>query len=175
MVLRHTPALVWLALLSSGLSGTCLAADPAPGDAAGMAVIRGSDKLATMTMGDLDKLQAIQVTPSFGGRGGQPATFEGPLLWTVLSEAHAVTFAKMGDQVRQVVSLTGSDGYTAVLGLGEISPDFEGKQVILAERMDGKPLGPDHLRVVIPGDMKGGRSVRNIVAVGITPLPAAVH
>ena len=106
-----------------------------------------------MTAEDVANLPAIQVPVAFGTEhGARRAVFDGPLLWAVLDRAHVVDPGKPGEQVRQIVSLTGRDGYTAVLGLGEISPDFEGKQVILAERMDGKPLGPDHLRVVVPGD-----------------------
>ena len=99
--------------------------------------------------------------------GPQQAEFEGPLLWTVLAQANAVDPAMAREQVRQSVLITGSDGYSAVLGLGEISPSFEGKQVIIAERMDGQPLGPGHLRLVVPGDRRGGRSVRDVAGIAI--------
>jgi hypothetical protein len=44
------------------------------------------------------------------------------------------------EQVSQSVVILGRDGYRAVLALGEIAPEFEGKQVILAERMDTSHL-----------------------------------
>ena len=123
-----------------------------------------------MTYQALAKLPTVQLPVAFGTEHGpRQATFEGPLLWTVLDEAHAVDPAKPGGHVRQVVTLTGSDGYTAVIALGEISPDFEGKQVIVAERMDGKPL--DHPRVVVPGERRGGRSVHDVVRVAVLPAP----
>jgi hypothetical protein len=173
-VVRRGAAVVWLVLLTTRLALPCFAADEATANGAGVAISRGSDKLVTLTLSDLEQLQAVQVSPPFKSRG-KAETFEGPLLWAVLTEAHALTFAKTGDQVRQAVTLTGSDGYTAVLGLGEISPDFEGKQVILADRVDGKPLGLDHLRVIVPGDGKAGRSVRDIVAIAVMPLPSTAH
>jgi DMSO/TMAO reductase YedYZ molybdopterin-dependent catalytic subunit len=42
--------------------------------------------------------------------------------------------------------------------------------VILAEQMNGKPLGPDHFRLVVPGDQRGGRSVRDVVSITIETL-----
>ena len=102
--------------------------------------------------------------------GTRQASFEGPLLWTVLDHAHVVP-AKPGDQVRRIVVLAGRDGYIAVLALGEIAPDFENKQVVLAEKMDGQPLGSEHFRIVVPGDKRGGRSVRDLMRIDVIASP----
>jgi hypothetical protein len=59
-----------------------------------------------------------------------------------------------------------------VLALAELAPEFEGKQVILAQQMNGKPLGNGHLRVVVPADKRGGRSVRDIARIGVETLPS---
>lgn len=67
--------------------------------------------------------------------------------------------------------ITGRDGYRAVLALGEIAPDFENKSVILANRMDGKPLGAGHPRVVVPLDKRGGRSVRDVMRIPVLAAP----
>jgi len=69
--------------------------------------------------------------------------------------------------------ILGRDGYRAVLALAEIAPEFEAKQVILADHIDGKPLDADHLRVVVPLDKRGGRSVGDVVRIEVTtpPLP----
>jgi DMSO/TMAO reductase YedYZ molybdopterin-dependent catalytic subunit len=106
--------------------------------------------------------------------GEHKAQFEGPLLWSLLDRAGAVDASKPGGQVRQTVLITGSDGYTAVLALGEISPEFAAKPVILADRMDGHPLGPEHLRLIVPGERRGGRSVRDVVRISVNSIaPAA--
>jgi hypothetical protein len=55
-----------------------------------------------------------------------------------------------------------------VLALGEIAPEFEVKQVILAERMDGKPLDAYHLRVVVSLDKRGGRSAWDVTHIEVT-------
>ena len=69
--------------------------------------------------------------------------------------------------VRDTVLVTGSDGYTASIAMGEISPAFENKQVILAGQMNGKPLGAAHWRLVVPGDARGGRSGRDVIAIAV--------
>jgi len=77
------------------------------------------------------------------------------------------------DQVSQTIMILGRDGYRAVLALGEIAPEFEAKRVILAERIDGKPLDADHLRVVVPLDERGGRSVRDVARIEVTAPSSA--
>jgi len=99
--------------------------------------------------------------------------FEGPLLWTVLEKAGVIDLAKRRDRVSQTIMIVGRDGYHAVLALAEIAPEFEAKQVILVERMDGTPLDADHLRMVVPLDKRGGRSVRDVVRIEVTAQPAA--
>ena len=40
--------------------------------------------------------------------------------------------------------------------------------------MNGKPLGQFHLRLVVPGDKFGGRSVKDVVSIKIeSPHPQA--
>jgi len=75
------------------------------------------------------------------------------------------------EQVSQTVLILGRDGYRAVLALGEIAPEFKGKQVILAERMDDQPLDAEQLRIFVPLDKRGGRSVREVARIEVsTPL-----
>lgn len=98
---------------------------------------------------------------------GAATSFDGPSLWSVLGVAGAIASAQPRTLVRQAVRITGADGYVAVIALGEISPDFEAKPVILADRQDGTPLPPEHWRVVVPNDRRGGRSVRDVTAIAV--------
>jgi hypothetical protein len=153
-----------LALLSAAPVGPGFAAD-----APGVTITTPDGASVTMSVDEIAKLPNVTLSIAFATEHGpRQAVFEGPLLWTVLDQAHAIA---SGGPVRHVVGVTGQDGYTATLALGEISPDFEGKQVLLAERMDGKAL--DHPRLVMPGDKKGGRSVRDVVGIAVMTLPAA--
>jgi DMSO/TMAO reductase YedYZ molybdopterin-dependent catalytic subunit len=64
---------------------------------------------------------------------------------------------------------TGADGYKVVLALGEIDPEFHPGQVLVADSMDGKPLGPQTgpLRLIVSEDKRPARSVRNLVSIEI--------
>jgi hypothetical protein len=39
--------------------------------------------------------------------------------------------------------------------------------------MDGQPLDPEHFRIVVPGDRRSARSVRDIISIAVNvPEPA---
>ena len=142
---------------------------------AGIVIAAGAASSRLVTPVELASLPTVQVqVPAGPGRGPPQRAFEGPLLWTVLGHAGAIDAGRMHDQVRQTVLVTGRDGYTAILALGEIAPEFENKQVIVAERVDGQPLGPEHLRLVVPGDRRGGRGVHDLTRL-VVAGPAAQH
>jgi hypothetical protein len=88
-------------------------------------------------------------------------------LWDVLAASGAIEAIKPGEQVRLAVRITGAGGYTAIVALAEIAPQFAGRPVQLADRLNGALL-PDHgLRLVVPEDKRGGRSVRDVVRIDI--------
>lgn len=72
-----------------------------------------------------------------------------------------------GQALADYVVATGSDGYKAVLALGEVDPSFHPGEVIVADTMDGKPLdehsGP--LKLVVTEDKRPARGVRNLVSI----------
>ena len=155
------------------VAGLLLATPVFAADPPGIVLQGVTGSARTLSPEELAQLPAIQMSVSFGTEHGpRQATFEGPLLWTVLDHAAAIDTAKPREQVRLAVLVEGQDGYAASLALGEISPAFEGKQVILADQQDGKPLESGHFRLVVPGDRMGGRSVQNVARVTVTPLPA---
>jgi Oxidoreductase molybdopterin binding domain len=126
----------------------------------------------SLSIEELAHLPTVRVNVAFlTGQGTHSASFEGPLLWTVLQKAGVVDPAMHREQASESVVILGRDGYRAVLALGEIAPEFEGKQVILAERMDDQPLDAEQLRIIVPLDKRGGRSVREVARIEVsTPL-----
>jgi hypothetical protein len=94
-------------------------------------------------------------------------SWTGPLLWDVLVAARAVDPAKPADAVHQSVHVVGADGWTAVFGLAELSPEFAGKPIQLANEVNGAPIPNQGLRLVVPGERRGGRSVRDVVRIDI--------
>jgi hypothetical protein len=101
------------------------------------------------------------------GQGEQQNEWTGPLLWDVLAASGVADAIKPAEHVRLAVRVTGADGYTAVVALAEISPQFAGRPIQLADHLNGALL-PDHgLRLVVPGDKRGGRSVRDVVRIDL--------
>src|SRR5215831_11036166 len=99
--------------------------------------------------------------------GERQNEWTGPLLWDVLAASGATEAIKPGEQVRLAVRVTGADGYTAIVALAEVAPQFAGRPIQLADHLNGALL-PDHgLRLVVPGDKRGGRSVRDVVRIDI--------
>jgi ABC-type molybdate transport system substrate-binding protein len=101
------------------------------------------------------------------GRGEQQNEWTGPLLWDVLVDSGAVDPAKPTDQVHLAVRVTGADGYVAVIAVAEIAPQFAGRPIQIADHVNGAPLPGQALRLIVPGDRRGGRSVRDLVRVDI--------
>ena len=142
------------------------------GGLAGLSVAGGSG-LSAFSPQMLAALPAVSLDVSFGtARGPVHARFSGPLLWMVLVRAGAVDPTRPRRQAGQTILVTGQDGYAAALAVGEVSPDFEAKPVILAESMNGQPLGSGYLRLVVPGDRKGARDMRDVVRIAVS-APAA--
>jgi hypothetical protein len=124
-----------------------------------------SHVISTDRIGELKPVpQSIAFQTDHGER---QAEWSGPLLWDVLMASGALEGVRPPDQVRMVVKITGADGYAAVVAAGEIAPQFAGRPILIADHMNGAPL-PDHaLRLVVPGDRRGGRSVRDVIRIDI--------
>ena len=106
---------------------------------------------------------------------GVTIDYSGPLVSELLGDAGAPLGVRLhGAGVNDVVFVTGSDSFRAVLSLAEVDPSFHhGAKVILADKADGKPLPPKQApyRLVIDGDLKPARSVYAVVAIELKHLP----
>ena len=160
-------------------AGVAMAADSVPGmraDAPGIEIAREGGPARLVAASELATLPAVQVTVrSELGHGPSQRTFSGPLLWTVLERGGLVEGLGARDQARAAVVVTGRDDYVAVIALGEISPEFEAKQVIIAENVDGQPIPPENLRIVVPGDKRGARNVHEIGWIKLLAALAGTH
>ncbi|MGC2618230.1 MAG: molybdopterin-dependent oxidoreductase, partial [Acidobacteriaceae bacterium] len=71
-----------------------------------------------------------------------------------------------GKALTDYVVATGSDGYKSVVALAEIDPEFHPGMVLVADAMDGKPLGATGpFRLIVSEDKRPARSVRNLVSI----------
>src|SRR6202008_3152986 len=92
---------------------------------------------------DLRKLRALPATTAnvtyFASGQVVNATFHGALLWDVLRSVGIATDpAIRNDILRKFVIVTGTDGYRAVFGAGEIDPRFGGAQIMVAYGQNGQ-------------------------------------
>jgi hypothetical protein len=102
-----------------------------------------------------------------------PAQFEGVPLATLLSGAGVQLGDKLrGPRLTEVLMVEASDGYRVAFALAEVDPGFATREIILADKRDGKPLdakeGP--LRIVAPGDKRPARWVRQVTALKVATV-----
>lgn len=104
----------------------------------------------------------------------QDETYEG----VPLAELLRLAGAPSGDQLRGAAMATyvvveAADGYRVVFSLAELDPGIQDSNVLLADKLDGRPLddklGP--LRVVAPFDKRPARWVRMVRAIRVTTVP----
>ena len=147
------------------LAASLALADLPPVLGQGLIIAQSIEQTQAVDLATVTQLPPVEQHVSFlTGHGMEQATYTGPLLWSLLDHAGSLGSDPRA-RLRRTVVVTGRDGYVAVLALAEIDPEFEGKQVILAYRRDGQPLSGSELRLVVPNDRRGGRSVRDVVRI----------
>jgi hypothetical protein len=114
----------------------------------------------------LKSLPSVTIEVSFDtGEGRTSGSYTGVLLWTLVEKAGTIDATGKNARLRHTLLITGRDGYAVALALGEIDPHYEGKTVIVAYAGGEPPASFDSLRLVVPGDAHGGRSVRDIESI----------
>ena len=91
----------------------------------------------------------------------------------VLALAGVETGGKMkGPQLTQALLIEAADGYKVVFALAELDPEFASREILLADKRDGKPLdakqGP--FRIVAPGDKRPARWIRQVTAFKVVSV-----
>ncbi|MUG93484.1 molybdopterin-dependent oxidoreductase [Scytonema sp. UIC 10036] len=137
----------------------------------------------TFTLSDLQSLPSSEVTVSFlTGQGQETRTYVGVPLWQLIESVGGLKPnpdpSVKNNLLRQYVVLEATDCYQVVLAVGEIQPNFENKQVLVAYATNDDPsLGPQLLtnegfaRLVVPGDARGGRYISNIRRIYVLSAP----
>ncbi len=162
-----------LFLLLAGVMTACggqalLAA--APATELGTFVVDGNvQNPLTLTVEQLAAMPTQEVTVEFEtGDGLEEHTYTGVPLIALLEQAELGLDPDVkNDKLRHYVAVAGSDGYVAVVAYGEIDPEFGNRMVLLAVTEDGASLAAEGPRLVVPGDVRGGRYVTNVVRVSV--------
>ena len=127
---------------------------------------------------DLAALKALPaITETVGG-----TTYVGVSLWDLLNTTTGIVTdpAVKNDVLDKFVVATGSDGYKALISMGEIDPAFGDQPDLVAYEADGTLLDTNGFaRLVVPGDVKAGRYVSNLINLQVfsaapVPEPASV-
>jgi DMSO/TMAO reductase YedYZ molybdopterin-dependent catalytic subunit len=121
---------------------------------------------------DLAALQALPaVTQTIAG-----TSYTGVSLFTLLNSTTglSVDATAKNPSLAMYAVATGSDGYKAMVSLGEIDPGFGNRGALIAYQTAGAGLGANGVaRLVVDGDVKQGRSVSNLIAIEVFAAAAA--
>ena|SRR5215467_10456846 len=127
---------------------------------------RGHDAVR-LAISDLKAMPHLTVT-IHNSRTNADATYSGVRVADLLTKVGAPLGNDLrGNALANYIVATGSDGYQAVIALGEVDPAFHPGEVLVADSMNGKPLdehnGP--LKLVVTEDKRPARSVRNLTTI----------
>ncbi|HWK45203.1 MAG TPA: molybdopterin-dependent oxidoreductase [Stellaceae bacterium] len=163
-----------LGLLLSGLILTWPLPAPAqtgqqpatPSAPAGLAVSGRVEHPRALAQAEIEAMPPTTIEVTLKSEHGvQQASFTGTLLWGVIEAAQPIDEPGGRTHLQHTILARGRDGYAVALAIGELDPQFEGKQVLIAYRQDGKPT--QGLRLVVPGDARAGRGVRDLVELEV--------
>ncbi len=122
---------------------------------------------ATLTLADLKALPQETVT-FHNVHTKADEVYTGVPLTDLLAKYGAPTGDKLrGKGLSDYIVATGSDGYKAVLSIAETDPAFHPGDVIVADTLDGKPIGDKEgpFKLVVTEDKRPARCVHNLVSV----------
>lgn len=167
--MRYMSARLLLAVLALAVAGPVQALPSSQ-----LSVTGAVQTSLVLELDDLKVFPTEQQTVSYlSGSTAQTHAYTGTRLWGVLQSAGVRTDpAVKNDVLNKVVLATGSDGYRVVYSLGELSPSFGNRPDLLAyaETINGATTAltaDGFARVTVPGDIRGGRYVSNLVALDV--------
>lgn len=159
---------VWRPVLLLLLSSTAAIAQTAPGP--GQLKIGGAVTTPlTLTVADLKGMPRTTIR-AVNSHEKKTESYEGVLLEGLLRKAGA----PHGEQLRgpfmtSYVVAEAEDGYRVVFALAELDSGFFDSQVLVADTMDGAPIGPKlgPFRLVAPHEKRPARWVRMLKSITV--------
>lgn len=161
---RHVSQLVRLDVFPSGSTLAASGGGPSSGFTVSGAVGAPADF-------DLEALRALPATTVTVG----PDQYTGVALWTLLDGLALTSDASIKNPLLSMYAVaTGSDGYKAIVSIGEIHPSFGNARAVVAYQINGSPLDRNGMaRLVMPDDQAGSRRVSNLIGIEVFAAPAA--
>jgi DMSO/TMAO reductase YedYZ molybdopterin-dependent catalytic subunit len=138
--------------------------------AAGSIEITGDfQQNGTLTLAEIQALPQESIDVTFmSGKGEQQHSYTGVRLIDVINLLGIQNPEENKNPLLGFYfAIVASDGYQVIVSGGEIDTSFGNAPILLAWEEDGAPLTGDAgpLRLVVPGDTKGGRYVSGIVSI----------
>ncbi|MDX1992818.1 MAG: molybdate ABC transporter substrate-binding protein [bacterium] len=130
----------------------------------------------TLTVDDLRtsfSAQTVDVT-YLSGEETLTTQFTGVPLWQIISTAQPNLNADVrNDRLSMFIVVTGSDGYQVVIAWAEIDPEYGNQPILVAYEQAGEAIADEQgpLRLVVPGDGRGGRYVSGVVNISLRDAP----
>lgn len=103
-------------------------------------------------------------------RDGKEHRYAGVPLVEVLRAAGVTLGGELrGENLMKYVVVKAVDGYEVLFALPELDADFATRTILLADTADGAPLpaGVGPYRVVVPGEKKPARWIREVKAIEV--------
>jgi hypothetical protein len=147
------------------------AAKAPPKPFAGLAITGDLAASITLSLDDLAKMP--RQTVHIPNPDGSMAAYEGVALIDILKKAGVPFGGELrGKALSNYVLAKASDGYQVIFTPGEIDPSFGSQTILVADHRDGAPLSGNQgsLRLVVPNDKEGARSVRMLEALEFVRL-----
>jgi hypothetical protein len=166
---------VWLTIVGLALSVGTIAAQ-APGEMqmnhskptgpVGPLKISFGDKSAEWTAATLAALPHKTLTV-YNEHAKKNETYSGVMLTDLLTPL-GVPDKPHGKEFRFYLEAEGADGYVVVYSVAEVTPDVHDGTVIVADALDGKPIGDDGpLKLVATGEKRPARWVHSLATVRV--------
>jgi DMSO/TMAO reductase YedYZ molybdopterin-dependent catalytic subunit len=121
-----------------------------------------------LTAADINKMPQQTITAT--DKDGKAHQYSGVPLYVVLKAAGAPAGKEIhGSNLARYLLAKASDGYAVVFALPELDTSFNTRPVLLATKMDGKPLpeGVGPFRIVVKDEKRPARWIRQLTTLTI--------
>jgi DMSO/TMAO reductase YedYZ molybdopterin-dependent catalytic subunit len=130
----------------------------------------GGEVLRPLKMNQTDMLKMEQVEVKTSGMDGIERVYQGVRLLDILKLA-GVTLGKelRGENLTKYLLLTAMDGYEVIFSLAEVDPEFTDETIMLAYKVDGRPLpaGEGPFRIIAPKEKRPARWIRELGSIKV--------
>ena len=119
----------------------------------------------------LKELQKFnQTTVVRKDKDGNDHNFSGVILAEILQKAGATVGPQLkGENLSKYLLVEASDGYQVMFALAELDKSFTDRLIILADKMDNKPLPPADgpFRIIVQDEKKPARCIKQVTSMRV--------